>query len=50
MTIMANEIKVEMQADVRVVDSHGNFIIIEIKRNSLDRNVIGQILDYAARL
>lgn len=48
--IIASEITGEMQADVMAVDSQGNLIIIEIKRHGSDRNVIGQILDYAAQL
>ncbi len=48
--IIAKEITGELQADVLAVDSQGNLIIVEIKRHWSDRNVIGQILDYAARL
>ncbi|MDX9971785.1 MAG: hypothetical protein RBU21_02215 [FCB group bacterium] len=48
--IIAKEITGELQADVLVVDSQGTLIIVEIKRHHCDRNVIGQILDYAARL
>lgn len=48
--IIAQEITGELQADVLAVDSQGNLIIVEIKRHWSERSVIGQILDYAARL
>lgn len=48
--VIAQEVSGELMADLLAVDSQGNLIIIEIKRNSSDRNTIGQILDYAARL
>lgn len=48
--IIAQEITGELQADVLAVDSQGNLIIVEIKRHSANREVIGQILDYSARL
>lgn len=48
--IIAQEISGELMADLLAVDSQGNLIIIEIKRNWSDRNTVGQILDYAARL
>lgn len=48
--IIAQEISGEVMADLLAVDSQGNLIIIEIKRNWSDRNTVGQILDYAARL
>lgn len=49
MTI-AQELSGELQADLLAVDSQGNLIIIEIKRHWSDRNTVGQLLDYAARL
>ena len=48
--IIAQEVSGELMADILAVDSQGNLIIIEVKRHSSDRNTIGQILDYAARL
>jgi len=49
-TIIAQELSGEVLADVLAVDSQGNLIVVEIKRHWSDRNVVGQILDYAARL
>jgi len=48
--IIAQEVSGELMADLLAVDSQGSLIIIEIKRDSSDRNTIGQILDYAAIL
>ena len=48
--ILAQEISGEVMADLLAVDSQGNLIIIEIKREGSDRNTVGQILDYAALL
>ena len=48
--IIAQELPGEPQADLLAVDSQGNLIIIEIKRHWSDRNTVGQLLDYAARL
>ena len=48
--IIAQEVSGELMADLLAVDSQGSLIIIEIKRDSSDRNTIGQILDYAALL
>ncbi len=48
--IIAQEVSGEAIADLLAIDSQGNLIIIEIKRDSSDRGTIGQILDYAARL
>ena len=48
--IIAQELAGEPQADLLAVDSQGNLIIIEIKRHWSDRNTVGQLLDYAARL
>ena len=48
--IIAQEISGEVMADLLAVDSQGNLIIIEIKRDWSDRNTVGQILDYAALL
>lgn len=48
--VIAQEISGEPQADILALDSQGNLIIIEIKRHWSDRNTIGQLLDYAARL
>lgn len=48
--IIAREMAGEPQADLLAVDSQGNLFITEIKRDWSDRNTVGQILDYAARL
>ncbi|MEN6521454.1 MAG: hypothetical protein ABFD46_09955 [Armatimonadota bacterium] len=48
--IIAQEVSGELMADILAVDSQGNLIIIEIKRESSDRGTVGQLLDYAARL
>src|SRR5689334_11224864 len=48
--VIAQELSGEPQADLLAVDSQGNLIIIEIKRHWCDRNTVGQLLDYAARL
>ena len=48
--IIAQEISGEVMADLLAMDSQGNLIIIEIKRDGSDRNTVGQILDYAALL
>lgn len=48
--VIAQEISGEPMADILALDSQGNLIIIEAKRDWSDRNTIGQILDYAAHL
>lgn len=48
--VIAQEVSGEPLADILAIDSEGNLIIIEAKRDWSDRNTIGQILDYAAHL
>lgn len=48
--VIAQEISGEPMADILALDSEGNLIIIEAKRDWSDRNTVGQILDYAAHL
>jgi hypothetical protein len=48
--VIAQEVSGEPMADILAVDSEGNLIIIEAKRDWSDRNTVGQILDYAAHL
>lgn len=48
--VFAQELCGEVMADMLAVDSQGGLIIIEIKRHGSDRNTIGQLLDYGARL
>ena len=37
-------------ADVLALDALGRLVIVEIKRHVSDRTVVGQLLEYAARL
>lgn len=48
--VIAQEVSGEPMADILALDSEGNLIIIEAKRDWSDRNTVGQILDYAAHL
>jgi hypothetical protein len=48
--VIAQEVSGEPMADILALDSEGNLIIIEAKREWSDRNTVGQILDYAAHL
>jgi hypothetical protein len=48
--VIAQEVSGEPMADILALDSEGNLIIIEAKRDWSDRNTIGQVLDYAAHL
>ena len=48
--VIAQEVSGEQMADILALDSQGNLIIIEAKRDWSDRNTVGQILDYAAHL
>lgn len=48
--VIAQEVTGEPMADILALDSEGNLIIIEAKRDWSDRNTMGQILDYAAHL
>lgn len=48
--VIAQEVSGEPMADILALDSEGNLIIIEAKRDWSDRNTIGQILDYASHL
>lgn len=48
--VIAQEVKGEPMADILALDSEGNLIIVEAKRDWSDRNTVGQLLDYAAHL
>lgn len=48
--VIAQEVTGEPMADILALDSQGNLIIIEAKRDWSDRHTAGQILDYAAHL
>ncbi|MGD1103648.1 MAG: hypothetical protein ABSA59_16480 [Terriglobia bacterium] len=48
--VIGQEVAGEPMADLLAVDSQGALIVIEAKRGSSDRNTVGQLLDYAAKL
>jgi hypothetical protein len=48
--VIAQELSGEPMADLLAVDSQGTLLVIEVKRESSDRNSVGQLLDYAATL
>lgn len=48
--VLAQELKGESLADILALDSQGNLLVIEIKRDWSDRATVGQLLDYASNL
>lgn len=48
--VIGQSVSGQKMADVLALDSSGNLIIIEIKRDWSDRETVGQLLSYAARL
>lgn len=48
--VIGQEVAGEPMADLLAADSQGTLIVIEAKRGSSDRNTVGQLLDYAAKL
>jgi len=48
--VIAQSVAGQSMADVLALDALGRLVIVEIKRNLSDRTVVGQLLEYAARL
>jgi hypothetical protein len=48
--VIGQEVAGEPMADLLAADSQGALIVIEAKRGTSDRNTVGQLLDYAAKL
>lgn len=48
--VIAQSVAGHSMADVLALDALGRLVIVEIKRNLSDRTVVGQLLEYAARL
>jgi len=48
--ILARSVSGQSMADVLALDSAGRLIVVEIKRDWSNRDTIGQLLEYAARL
>jgi hypothetical protein len=48
--VIARSVAGQSMADVLALDALGRLVIVEIKRHLSDRTVVGQLLEYAARL
>ena len=48
--VIAQSVAGQSMADVLALDALGRLVIVEIKRHLSDRTVVGQLLEYAARL
>ena len=48
--VIAQSVAGQSMADVLALDALGRLVIVEIKRSLSDRSVVGQLLEYAARL
>ena len=48
--VIAQSISGQRMADILALDTEGNLVIVEIKRDWSDRQTVGQLLEYAAEM